>query len=308
MSRFSTKWTGIIPPLITPLKSPDTLDPDGLARLIEHVLSAGVHGLFILGTTGEGPAVSKKIAKEMISRTSAQVAHRVPVYVGVTNTVVSDTLELCACAAEAGADCVVVAPPYYLPPSDEEFLSYLAYLAPRIDLPIFLYNMPGMTKVHLGISTIERAARIPNIVGLKDSSGDMAYFHQLLRSFAGSDFSLLMGHEHLLGEAVLFGASGGVPGGANVAPKWFIDLFHAARTGDLHALGESQKKVLALSDLYQIGKYRSSGIKGIKSALSVLGLCEEVMALPFESFLTPEREAIKNVLQSLRLETNVVPV
>ncbi|MBL8992605.1 MAG: dihydrodipicolinate synthase family protein [Spirochaetia bacterium] len=293
--------SGIIPPLVTPLIDPETLDVPGLRRLIEHVLSAGVHGIFILGTTGEGPSHSRKTAKEMIEHTCGLVNQRVPVYVGVSHTSTSATLELADWAEDSGAAAVVLAPPYYLPPSDEEFLAYLAHISKLMPLPIFLYNMPSLTKVHLGIPTILRASGLPNVVGIKDSSGDMSYFHQLLRAFDGSDFSVLMGHEHLIGEALLFGASGGVPGGANVAPSWFVQLDLAARSGDPTALTAAQKKILSLSELYQTGPYQSSGIKGIKCALSLLGLCCETPALPFQSFTGAEQEKIKTILHSLQV-------
>lgn len=139
------------------------------------------------------------------------------------------------------------------------------------------------------------------MVGLKDSSGDMGYFHQLLAAFEGRSFALLMGHEWLFGESLLFGARGGVPGGANVVPQWFVELYEAGLRGDLVALREAQKKILLFSELYRVGQYRSAGIKGIKGALSLLGLCRAILAEPFQSFEEPELEKIKDILARLGL-------
>ncbi len=162
--------TGIIPPLITPLHSRDALDVAGLERLVEHVLAGGVHGLFVLGTTGEAPSLSYRLRRELIERVCRQVAGRVPVLVGITDTAFVEAVHLAQFAAEAGAQALVLAPPYYFPNSQPELLEYVQHLAPELPLPLFLYNMPTHTKTIFDVETVRCAMEIPNIVGLKDSS------------------------------------------------------------------------------------------------------------------------------------------
>jgi 4-hydroxy-tetrahydrodipicolinate synthase len=222
-----SKFRGILPPLVTPLVS-RKLDEKGLEKLIEHTLSGGVHGLFLLGSTGEGPGLSQSLKIDLVRRTCAQVSGRVPILVAITDTVLEDSLDLAEASAKAGADAVVVAPPYYLPPGQAEFLSFLDFMLPRLPLPLFLYNMPSMTKVHLSAATIAEAITRAGIAGLKDSSGDMNLFHELLRVRGEKDLLLFIGSETLLGGAILFGADGGVCGGANVNPGLFVDMFQAA--------------------------------------------------------------------------------
>ena len=166
--------------MITPLLDRDTLDIAGLERLIEHILAGGVHGLFLLGTTGEAASLSHRLRHEFIDRVCSQVNRRVPVLVGITDTSFVESVNVAQKAAQAGADALVLAPPYYFPAGQPELLEYLEHLVPELPLPLFLYNMPNRPKPGFDVSTVRAAADIPGIVGIKDSSANMLYFHQLL--------------------------------------------------------------------------------------------------------------------------------
>ena len=126
--------TGIVPPMITPLRDRDKLDTEGLERLVEHILAGGVSGLFILGTTGEGPALSYRLRRELIWRVCKQVNNRVPVLVGITDTAFVESVNIARSAAESGASAVVLAPPYYLPEAQPELQEYLNHLVPELSL------------------------------------------------------------------------------------------------------------------------------------------------------------------------------
>ena len=130
--------SGIVPPLITPMRDRDTLDVPGLGRLIERILAGGVSGVFVLGTTGEGPSLSYRLRRELVARVSAQVQGRVPMLVGITDTAFVESLQLARFAADAGAAAVVAAPPYYLPGGQPELQEYLDHLVPELPLPLFL--------------------------------------------------------------------------------------------------------------------------------------------------------------------------
>jgi 4-hydroxy-tetrahydrodipicolinate synthase len=164
--------------MVTPLKDRDTLDLWGLERLVEHILGGGVQGLFILGTTGEGPSLSYRLRCELIERVCGQVNGRVPVLVGVTDTAFVESVNLAGIAADEGAAAVVLAPPYYFPAGQAELLEYLEHIATELPLPVFLYNMPSHTKIKFELGTLRQALTLPNVMGLKDSSGDLEYFRQ----------------------------------------------------------------------------------------------------------------------------------
>lgn len=300
---MSQPLCGIVPPMITPLRGRDELDVPGLERLLEHILAGGVSGVFILGTTGEGPSLSYRLRKEFIGRTCRQVRNRVPVLVGITDTAFVESLNVARWSADAGADAVVLAPPYYLPEGQPELQEYLDHLVPELPLPLFLYNMPALTKVSYELETVRRAMDNPRIVGLKDSSGNMIYFHRAVGLLKHRpDWTLLIGPEEMLADAVFAGGHGGVNGGANIHPRLYVDLFRAAQAGDTARARELHSQVMRISDnLYHIGRHPSAIIKGLKCALALLGVCDDFMAEPFHRFREPEREEVRRLLSRMGL-------
>ncbi|MFA5865410.1 MAG: dihydrodipicolinate synthase family protein [Phycisphaerae bacterium] len=294
-------FSGIIPPMVTPLLDKDRLDVEGLERLIHHILDGGVHGLFVLGTTGEAPSLSYRLRRELIDHTCRQVAGRVPVLVGITDTSFEESVNLARHAANAGAQAVVLAPPYYFPAGQPELLEYLEHMVPQLTLPLFLYNMPSHTKLFFEPETVRKAAEISNVIGLKDSSANMIYFHQLQLLFEKCPkFSLLVGPEELLAETLLLGGHGGVCGGANLFPRLYVDLYESALRHDLEKVVALHRKVMRIrATIYSVGKYGSSFLKGIKCALSCCGICNDFMAEPFHRFRDEERTQIKKYLQEL---------
>jgi len=288
--------------MITPLEDRDELDVPGLERLIEHILHGGVQGLFILGTSGEGPSLSYRLRRELIQRVCRQVSQRVPVLVGITDTSYAESVALARFAAEAGAQAVVTAGPFYLPTAQPELIHYVERLDKELPLPLFIYNMPQLTKVHFEAETLRQLTQVERIVGLKDSSGDLHYFEQLVEfKRERPDWSVLIGPEHLLLEAMQRGGDGGVNGGANFHPRLFVDLYDALCGGDLPRARELQGVLLRLGQIYSVGKHASAVVKGMKCACSLLGLCSDRMAEPFESFLEPERQQVRSHLEAVGL-------
>ena len=288
--------------MVTPLRGRDELDVAGLERLIEHILSGGIDGLFILGTTGEGPSLSYSLRRELVERTCRQVRGRVPVLVGITDSAFVESVNLARHAATVGADALVLAPPYYFAEGQPELQEYLDHLAAELPLPLFLYNAPNNTKVQFDPETLRRAMDRPKIVGLKDSSRNMDYFHKaagLLKH--RPDWCLLIGPEELLAEAVSAGGHGGVPGGANLFPRLYVQLCEAARAGDLPRSQQLHAQVMHISkSLYQIGSHPSAVIKGIKCALACQGICDDFMAEPFHRFRADERARVERCLPELK--------
>ncbi|MBN1805780.1 MAG: dihydrodipicolinate synthase family protein [Sedimentisphaerales bacterium] len=295
---------GIVPPVVTPLLDRDTLDIAGLERLIEHILAGGVHGLFILGTTGEAPSLSYRLRNEIVERVCKQVKERVPVLVGITDTSFVESVNLACKASDSGAQAVVLAPPYYFPSGQLELIEYLEHITAELPLPLYLYNMPSFTKMVFEPKTIQAAADLEGIAGVKDSSGNMIYFHQvqvLLKDYP--EFSFLTGREELLGESVLLGCHGGVCGGANVIPELYVELYGAACAKDLSRIEELHQKVMKFSStIYKVGRYESSYLKGLKCALSCVGICSDFMAEPFHRFRQEEHDRIEQYIKELGIK------
>lgn len=286
---------GIVPPLATPLASIDRLDVAGLEALIEHILQGGAHALFILGTTGEGPTLSYKLRREMIERVCQQVRGRVPVLVGITDTAYVESLHLAEAAARAGASAIVAAPPFYYPISQSDLLRLVEGLAEESALPLYLYNQPELTKVSFSAQTVVTASGMPNVWGLKDSSGDMNYLREVLRLMEGTpEFSVLVGPEHLLAEALVCGAHGGVPGGANIFPHLPVQLYQAFLEDRREEMQQIQTTMVQIGlPIWSGGETERSYLRRLKCALSVLGLCSALPSWPYQESDAEERSQIE---------------
>jgi 4-hydroxy-tetrahydrodipicolinate synthase len=223
------------------------------------------------------------------------------VLVGISDTSLVESMHLAGKAYAEGASAVVSAPPYYYAPAQQELVDFYQGLAEALPLPLFLYNMPSHVKVKIEPATLKTIAEHPNVIGLKDSSADMVYFHSLIQVMKDKpDFSLLVGPEELTAEAVLLGADGGVNGGANMFPSLYVNMYRAAKSRDLDSVTELQQQIMYISNsIYKIGKYGSSYLKGVKCSCSLLGLCNDYMALPFQRFNAPERKRVQQILESL---------
>ena len=298
---MSKSIQGVVPPMVTPLGDDGSLDVAGTGRLVDHILAGGVHGLFLLGTTGEAPDLPYEVRRELVERVCRQVAGRVPVLVGITDTVFAESVRMAEFARDCGADGLVAAPPYYFAAGQPELIDYYTHLADAVPLPLYLYNMPSQVKVMIEVKTVVELARHPNIAGLKDSSGNIGYFNACRYQLRERpDFAILMGPEEAMGEAVLMGASGGVAGGANLFPRTFVDLYEAAGAKDVDRVRALQERIMRVSSLiYGVGHHNSSFVKGVKCALSLMGICSDTLAAPREPFNAADRETVRRRLVEL---------
>ncbi len=163
---------GIIPPVLTPLADRDQLDESAFDRLLNYLIAGGSSALFVLGSTGESPGQSNRLRRDVVDHACATIGQRVPLLVGITDTAFAATLQLAEYAAKAGAAALVLSPPYYFNLSQSAFLGYLERLVPLLPLPVYLYNIPSLTKLMITPETVRVAAQMPAVYGLKDSSGN----------------------------------------------------------------------------------------------------------------------------------------
>lgn len=302
---FKTPLSGIIPPLVTPLLGNDTLDVESLENLVEQLIAGGVHGLFILGTTGEEQSLSYRLRKQMISETSRINAGRLPLLVCITDTSIVESVNLAKYAAENGASAVVSAAPYYFATGQPELAEFYEDLLKELPLPLFLYNMPSHVKVNFSPDTIYRIAQNEKVVGFKDSSANLPYFQLVMYKMKDrKNFAMLMGPEEVTAESVMLGANGGINGGANMFPELYVALYNAAKEGDLKKVWQLQQLVMQISTtIYTVGKYGSSYLKGLKCACSLLGVIkDDFVAAPFHKFNEPERNKIREALDKLPIK------
>jgi len=293
------KLKGVIPPLVTPLSRDEEVDTAAAAKVVEHVLAGGVHGVFILGTMGEGAALDDARREAMARAAAKAVAGRVPLIAGVIEMSTSRAVATARVLARTGVDALVVmAPCYFRHPDQAELLAHFRAVVEATDLPVVIYDNPHATKNALSVESVLALAEHPRVVALKDSTGDISHFAQLARRFAGGDFALFQGNETQLDAAMLLGARGLVVGMANLTPGLVVELYECGRRGDREHAGQLQERLLRLQQgLYYL---RPNGfLQGMKTALSLLGLCQPWVSAPH---LPLEGSAVKRLQEMLRQE------
>ena len=302
------KLSGIIPPMITPLNPDFSLDKENTENLLDHLIKGGVHGVFILGTTGEFSGLSTQVKEELITLTCKKVGNQIPVLVGITHCAWDESIHLAKLASNLGATALVAAPPFYMNIGQSELEDYYLKLADTIDLPLLLYNMPSHTGIVIEVLTVKSLSEHPNIIGIKDSGGDLSYFKDLCHKFEGQQkFRIFVGPEEILAPTLKMGGHGGVTGGANLFPEFYVEAFGAFEQKDEKRLGELQDCIGFLSEqLYENATYKSSYLKGLKAAMSLEGLCNGVLAPPLSAYTKEESDEIQVRLERVKERVNQV--
>ncbi|MFC4094268.1 dihydrodipicolinate synthase family protein [Euzebyella saccharophila] len=296
---------GVIPPMVTPLLQNLQLDVNGLENLISHLLQGGVHGIFILGTNGEGPSLGYEVRRRLIVESCRIIDGQVPVMVGITDSSWSTVIEMAHFAEQAGADYLVLAPPYYFPITQDEMIGYLEKLIPELPLPVVIYDIPGCTKLHLNLKTIQSARKL-GIQALKDSSGDLGALYTIMDAFKEDpEFSIIAGAELFMSDVLMNGGHGVVAGGANIFPNLFVQLYEASINKDLETVARLRHKVLQLQNsIYMLDDSPTNSIRAIKSSLSVMGICSDQMVPPLESFPETKKKILAQRLFQLGIKEN----
>ena len=297
---------GIVPPLVTPLTVEGHFDSAAYGKLMERVIAGGVHGLFVMGSTGEFTSFSPEFRRTIVQESCERAGTRIPVVVNVSDTCLQSSLELTGFAARAGAQAVAICPPFYFSVTQGDLVRYLTAFGQSSELPVFLYNIPQNAHHELTPETVERLAAVPNIVGLKNSNGKLDYMSEVIQiKRHRPDFAVLVGTEELLMPSVEAGADGCVPGGANMFPGFFVKLYQATVERRKSEASAMQQQVVRIAEsLYTVGAPETSYFRGLKAALAELGVCGETLAEPFGSFSGKERQELRSRLNRLLPDLN----
>jgi 4-hydroxy-tetrahydrodipicolinate synthase len=259
---------GIIPPIVTPLTKDGKINESALRKLVNFMIDGGVHGLFPVGTTGEFYAISNDEFRLILEITLDETNGRVPVYAGVNHITTRGIIELAQIAEAVGVDALSTLTPMFLKPNQDQIYQHYKSLAENTGLPIILYNNKPKTGVDIAAATVARLAELDNIVGVKDSTGDLTTTEEYLRLTRGKDFAVMMGRDTLIYAALCYGASGAVASCANVAPKLVVDIYNKYMAGDHAGAREAQFKVAPLRIAFNLGTFPAV----IKAGLRILGI------------------------------------
>lgn len=280
-------FKGSMPALVTPFKN-DAVDFDALKRLVEWQIESGSHGLVPVGTTGESPTLTHEEHEEVVAKTVEYAAGRVPVIAGAGSNNTAEAIRFVRHAKSVGADAALVVTPYYNKPTQAGLIAHFTALVEAVDLPIVIYNIPGRSVVDMTPATMGELAKLPNIVGVKDATGDLARV-SAQRLACGPEFAQISGED---ATAHGFNAQGGVgciSVTANVAPALCAQLQEATMRGDYAAALEIADRLMPLHHAI----FAEPGLAGAKYGLSLLGRCENEVRLPLMTVSEPVQQQIR---------------
>ncbi|MET9985844.1 dihydrodipicolinate synthase family protein [Streptomyces sp. IPPR8] len=278
---FPAPLRGVVPPVLTPLTPTGRVDTASVRRLTEHLIGAGVHGLFLLGSSGEAAYLTDTQRLTALETAVDSAAGRVPVLAGVIETTTARVLDRAADAARAGADALVATAPFYARTHPVEIADHFRRVREGAGLPLLAYDIPVAVHTRLPRDVVLGLATDGTLAGLKDSSGDEGALRRLLIELRrhAPDFSVLTGSELTVDCALLAGVDGVVPGLGNVDARGYVRLYTAARSGDWAAAKAEQDRLAALFALTEAGDPAlmgpgSAALGGFKAAAQLLGLID----------------------------------
>ena len=287
-----TTITGSIVAIVTPMHEDGSLDLPGMRRPVDFHVQEGTDAICVVGTTGESPTVNVDEHHELIRLVVKQVAGRIPVIAGTGANSTAEAIEMTQFAKEAGADAALSVVPYYNKPTQEGLYRHFQSIAEAVDIPVILYNVPGRTVADMSNETTLRLAQIPNIVGIKDATGNIDRVGELIAR-APQGFSVYSGDDASACAAMLMGGQGDISVVANVAPRLMHELCAAALAGDLPKARQLNFRLLGLH--HQL--FCEANPIPVKWACQQLGLIKDGIRLPLTP-LSPEfhervREAMR---------------
>jgi 4-hydroxy-tetrahydrodipicolinate synthase len=286
---------GVIPPIVTPVDREERVDENALRRMVDHVIAGGVHGILSLGSTGEFFGLDPDEQRRAVRITVDQAKGRVPVYAGIGGISTRECVRSAKMAVEEGSQAVTMLPPMFLGPNDEELYRHFRAVADSVPLPVLLYNNPDRMKVNISASLMERLADVPNIVGAKDSSGDLVLTAEYIRRTRAKGFRIMAGRDIMILGTLAYGGVGCVAATANVVPSLVVEIHEKFLAGDLAGALEAQFKLAPLRLAFGLGSFPVV----IKDALNLIGLDVGEPIRPNTPCTEASREKLRVILVSM---------
>ncbi len=286
---------GIIVPILTPMHEDESVNEQELRNQIDRLIDAGVHGIFPFGTNGEGYILSEQEKEQVLAVCIDQVKGRVPVYAGTGCISTRDTIRLSKKAAQMGADVLSIITPSFAAASQNELIEHYRAVADSVELPILLYNIPARTGNALAPATVEKLSAIPNIVGVKDSSGNFDNILQYIERTRDSGFTVLSGNDSLILWTLLAGGKGGIAGCANVFPHNMVSIYESWKTGDIAAARKAQDAIRPFRNCFRFGNPNTI----VKTATAMLGYPVGKCRAPFNGLSAEGVAAVQDALELL---------
>ncbi|MBD8591832.1 4-hydroxy-tetrahydrodipicolinate synthase [Pseudomonas sp. CFBP 8758] len=278
--------------LVTPMDAQGRLDWDSLSKLVDFHLQEGTHAIVAVGTTGESATLDYEEHIKVIEHVVKQVNGRIPVIAGTGANSTREAVELTRNAKKAGADACLLVTPYYNKPTQEGLYQHFKHIAEAVDIPQILYNVPGRTACDMLADTVVRLSSVPNIIGIKEATGDLARAKDII-SRVDSDFLVLSGDDPTAVELILLGGKGNISVTANVAPRAMADLCNAALKGEAELARAINDKLMPLHK----NLFLEANPIPVKWALHEMGLMPEGIRLPLTWLSATCHEPLRQALR-----------
>ncbi|HEV8502071.1 MAG TPA: 4-hydroxy-tetrahydrodipicolinate synthase [Casimicrobiaceae bacterium] len=293
-SRALARFHGVVPAMATPFTADGELDEPRVGELVAWYLESGVHGLSVAGSQGEFFSMNETERRRLLELTLAAVGGRVPVYAGTGGVTTRDAIAATQAAAAAGADLALVITPYFIQPSQDELVEHYTRIARATSLPVMLYNNPPRTSVNVLPMTLARCMVVPNVVGMKDSSGDLTQSIEYLLK-APRPALLFSGRDTIALAMMLHGAQGAISPAANVFPRLMVRMYDAARAGDFAAARHISDVFAPLRAAWAMGSFPVV----IKEAMALAGHGAGPARAPILPLPPASRDALRAIIERI---------
>lgn len=260
---------GIIVPIVTPVDEENHINEEAMARVVNYIIDGGVHGILAFGSNGEFFAIDADEQRKALACMVKTADKRIPVYMGIAGITTKECVETAKMAKEENADGISILPPMFISPSEDELYAHIVTIAETVpDLPVLLYNNPGKVGYGLSVNLVNRLADVPNIVGIKDTSGNMTLTAEFIRTTRDKGFKVMAGKDTMILGSLAYGAVGAIASTANIVPELVVEIYDKYMAGDIEGACEAQFKLTPFRNTFD----KVSFPAGTKDACNLIGL------------------------------------
>ncbi len=288
------KPKGIIPAMVTPLDDYGNVNERTLRKLTNYLINGKVHGLFVVGSTGEWYGLDINQKKKIFETVVEEANGRVPIYAGTGAITTKETVILTKMAKDVGVSAASILTPVFISPNQQELYHHYCDIANSVDIPILLYNNPGKTGINLTADLVERLSKIDNIIGIKDSSGDMTLTEEYIRR-TNDNFSVLAGRDTLILSTLIYGGKGAIAATANIVPKIVVKIYEEYIKGNIKEALKAQYDLAPLRLAFSLGSFPVV----MKEGLKLMGIDAGSTFKPVEPMTEDNKIKLKKVLEEM---------
>jgi len=283
---------GIIPAMITPFTNDEELDEEALRGHVRFLIKTGISGIMCNGSTGESSSLSHDERRKVIETVVDEVGGVMPVIAGTGASSTRETVELTRDATEAGANAVMIVAPYYLIPDVEGVYVHYKKVTESVDIPVVVYNIPQHTRVNIDAKLLKRLAVLKNIVAIKDSSGNLSQFSEMIK-LVGSEVLVLTGADDLIFPSFVLGSPGAILAVANIAPRMAVEILDLVQRGEVEKAREVNSRLLPIARAISVDRKFPAQVK---EAVAMLGRPAGPTRKPILSLTSEEKEEVRQAL------------